>query len=321
MYINERFLYFIFIFALLSCSDKNNKDSIIESGTIEAKEVMVSSKIAGIVISVNVEEGDRINEGDTLAEIDQSDLELQLRLAEASLNMADAQLSLLLKGTRKEDIDQARRNVQQAKANLENAKLDFQRIKALFDKGSATKKQFDDVSTRYTIAEARYKSAESLLEKLIKGPRSEEIKTADASRQKAQANLDIINKKISDCIIKSPIRGIVSHKLIESGEMAKVASGIVSIVKMDKVWLKVYIPENQLGKIKIGQKVEISIDSFPEKIFDGKVTFISQEAEFTPKNIQTREQRVKLVFEVKIEIDNPDEILKPGMPADALFIE
>jgi HlyD family secretion protein len=315
------FLCVIFIVALISCSNKDNVNDIMESGVIEAREVMVSSIIPGTVTSVKVEEGDEVNVGDTLAIIDQRDLYLQLKLAEANLKMADAQLSLLLKGTRIEDIEQAKKSVQQAKADLENAELDLQRIKTLFEKGSATKKQFDDISARHSIALAKYESAETQLEKLIKGPRSEEIESASAGKQLALANIDVNKKKINDCFIISPINGIVSHKLVESGEMAKTGTGIINIVKMDKVWLKIYIQESKLGNVKIGQKAEIKIDSHPDRVFNGEVTFISQEAEFTPKNIQTKEERVKLVYEVKIEIDNLEGILKPGMPADATLIE
>ncbi|MGK9475715.1 HlyD family secretion protein [Melioribacter sp. OK-6-Me] len=301
---------------LYGCGD-NEQENIVESGTIESTEALISSQVSGQIIDLLKDEGEQVNKGDTLCIIDTTSYHLQLKQAEAALKMAEAQLTLLINGTRKEDIKQAEEVLRQASANLSSAKTDYERIKNLFNTGAVNKKQLDDAETRYQIMSAQYNSAEENLRKLKNIARPEEIKQAEANVQKARASVDLLKKNLKDCFVVSPIDGFVVKKFIEKGETVTMLSALFKISDLSKVKMSIYIPETELPKIKLGQKVEVAVDAYPDRIFKGRIIYISPEAEFTPKNIQTRDERTKLVFEVKIEIPNPDFILKVGIPADA----
>ncbi len=301
---------------LYGCSNKE-KENIVESGTIESTEALISSQVSGQIIALLKDEGEQVNKGDTLCIIDTTSYHLQLKQAEAALKMAEAQLTLLVKGTRSEDIKQAEEVLKQAEANLNSAKTDFERIKNLYDTGAVNKKQLDDAETRYQIMAAQYNSAKENLRKLKNIARPEEIKQAEANVEKAKASVNLLKKNLNDCFVVSPINGFVVKKFIEKGETVTMLSALFKISDLSKVEMSIYIPETDLPKIKLGQKVDVAVDAYPDRIFKGRIIYISPEAEFTPKNIQTRDERTKLVFEVKIEIPNPDFILKVGIPADA----
>jgi HlyD family secretion protein len=239
----------VFIF---SCISKNN-NKISASGTIEIIETNVSSKNNDEVKLLFVSEGDNVKEGQVIAEINHSILDLQLI---------------------------------QAKSNYQNAEINLKRVQELFASGNIPLKDKDDAENRYTVAKSSY---------------------------------EIIKKQIEDCSIKAPMNGIITNKYAEKGEFVTVGSPIYSISKTDPVNLTIYITEIELGKVKTGMIAKIKIDSFPKRIFPGKVIYISPDAEFTPKNIQTKDERVKQVYGVKIELSNPEGILKPGMPADAVI--
>jgi HlyD family secretion protein len=134
----------------------------------------------------------------------------------------------------------------------------------------------------------------------------------------ARAAVELLEKTIADCTITAPAGGIVTHKAVEAGELVTPGATVVTLAGLDSVYVMIYVTELEIGRIKLGDGVEVRIDAFPDKPFPGKITYISPEAEFTPKNVQTKEDRVKLVFGVKVEIENKDGLLKPGLPADAV---
>jgi len=308
-------LMIFFWLLVLSCS--KDAQEITGSGSIEAVELSVSAKIGGVVEALLVEEGSELEIGDTVAVIEHSGLDLQLKQAEAGLEMAKAQLELLLKGARSEDLRQAEEGLKQAKVNLDLAKSDYQRIQNLYENDNASKKQRDDAEARYQVALAQYNSAQAVYKKIQNLARPEEIRTAEARLKQAEAGVELAQKAISDCYLISPIKGVVTKKLVERGELVAPGYPLVTISQLDKVYLMIYVTELELSKVKLGQEAIVKIDAEPKKDFKGKVVYISPVAEFTPKNIQTKEERVKLVFGVKIGIDNPEGVFKPGLPADA----
>jgi len=172
----------------------------------------------------------------------------------------------------------------QAKANFDTAESDYKRTLEIYSSGNTSLQTKDNAENRYMVTKAGY---------------------------------EILKRQIEDCSIKAPAGGIITHKLVEKGEFVNVGTVIYTISKISPVYLNVYITETELGKDKLGMKAKIKIDSYPEKTFAGKIIFISPNSEFTPKNIQTKEERDKQVFRIKIEVQNDDMILKPGMPADA----
>jgi HlyD family secretion protein len=302
---------------LLAASCSRNARGITASGTIEATEVNVASKAGGEVLEIPVGEGSRVQKGELLAQVDHSTLDLQLAQARAGVSMAEAQLQLLLKGARIEDIQQAQEGLIQAEENLRLAKEDAERMKELFASGSATQKQRDDAAARYVVSQAQYNSAAQALKKIENLARPEEVQSAKAKLDQAAIAVQLLEKSVRDASITSPLDALVTQKLVETGELVAPGTTVFVLADLSRVELEVYVPEPDLSRVSLGQEVEVRIDGPPPNSFPGRVSYISSVAEFTPKNIQTREERVKLVFGVKIQIDNPQGILKPGMPADA----
>jgi HlyD family secretion protein len=293
---------FVLILGLIGCSGSDKK-AITASGTIETTEVTVSAKVGGEIIRLYVDEGSSVRKGDTLALIDRSDLDIQLRQAVANAEAADAQYKLAVQGSREEDIAQA-------EATFKNAQDDLRRAEELFKASTMTQKQLDDARTRSTVAEQTYA-------KLKRGSRPEEIEAARARRDLAHAQVDAIRKKIVDSYVIAPMQGMITEKALEEGDVVIQNGSLFRISRLDKVHLMIYVSEEELAKFKLGQVAEVFIDAYPKKPFPGKIIYISDVAEFTPKNVQTKEDRTKLVFGVKVEVANPDQVLKPGMPADA----
>ncbi len=306
-----------FILLISGCSKNANVNEIKASGTIESVDVTVSSKSSGQIKKLLVDEGSRIKKGDLLAEVDHDLLDIQLRQAEANVEFANAQLKLMISGSRKEDIKQSEDQLKQAKINLDQSRTDQERMNALFEGGSVTKKQLEDAQTKYDLSAAQYNSAKTNLEKIRRIARPEEIEQSRANLKKNIAAVDLLKQNIEDCKVYSPTGGIVSKKYVEEGELVNPNSSLLKISDLETVDLMIYVNETELGKVKLGQKTDIKSDTYPDKVYTGKVIFISPEAEFTPKTIQTQDERTKLVFGVKIEIPNSQFELKPGMPADA----
>lgn len=308
---------FIFLLLLAGCSNTDNNTFIEGTGTIESTNVIVSSKNAGEIKSILFNEGEQVNAGDTILIIDHEALEYQLEQALAGEQIAQAQLGLMLKGARSEDINQAEEMMKQSEINFNTAKNDFDRFKQLWDSKSISQKQFEDMTARYEVAMAQYNSAKENYQKVKKIFRPEEIEQAKGNLKKAKASVDLLKKNIRDSYVTSPIKGFIVKKFIEVGETVTPMSSLFKVSDLEVVELVIYVSEVELGKIKLGQKAEVTIDTYPDRKYEGKVTYLSPEAEFTPKNVQTKDERTKLVFAVKIQVDNKDFDLKAGMPADA----
>jgi HlyD family secretion protein len=271
------------LYFLLKTKGGNNKNQISASGTIEITEVEVSSKVSGRIESLLADEGDSVVKNQVLIRLEDKELQAQLKQVEAAYQVSLAQLS-------------------QSRSSLDNLKANLERIKELFKAGSSTRQQLDDMETKYDVAKDQFNLSSHLTEQ-------------------NKATIELIKTNIDNSIIKSPIDGLVLSKNTEMGEVVLPGNSLLTLGDLSKPWVKIYIKETDLGKVKLGQKTEVKIDTYPDKVFEGKVTYISNQAEFTPKNIQTKEERVKLVFGIKVSLDNPLQILKPGMPADVTILE
>ncbi|MBC8043911.1 MAG: efflux RND transporter periplasmic adaptor subunit [Rhizobacter sp.] len=301
---------------LSACTNKETQP-IEASGIIETTDVNLSAKAVGTVISLRVREGDQVRRGDTLAVIDPADLKLQAEQLQAGVDLSKAQYDLLRNGSRSEDVAQASEGVSQAKATLDNAKDDFDRYEKLYKSGSVAEKQFADVKTHYEVAQRQYGGLQSGYQKLRRGSRSEDLAAAKARLTQSEAILRATQKKISDCYLTSPAQGIITKRAVEEGEFVSTGAQMLTVSKTETVKLKIYVAEDELGKVKVGQNASLKIDTFKDKRYSGKVTYISPAAEFTPKNVQTKDDRVKLVFEVQVEVHNPQGELKSGLTAEA----
>ena len=290
---------------LISCSGASD-GRIESSGTIEGTDVNIGVEVSGRVLALHVDEGSRVSAGDTLLEVDDTEYQIQLRQALANLASFASAYRLAAAGSRSEDVIQA-------EAAFRTAETDFSRMKALLAEHSVTQKSYDDAYARYVGAEQTYK-------KLKSGLRPEEIEGARVRRDQAAAQADLLKKRVRDCRVLSPSGGIITLRGVEPGELVTPGMTVLRLTYLDRVKLMIYVNEADLGKVQIGQTARISIDAFERgKSVEGKVIYISPVAEFTPKNVQTREERTRLVFGVRIEADNPEGTLKPGLPADAVI--
>ena len=275
-------------------------------------------------------------------------MQADLQLKNADLSAAQSQLLQLQNGARPQEIQQSQAAVAAAQSQYDGAKKDWDRAQTLYKNDDISTSQHDQFHTRFESAEASLKQVKEQANLVQAGPRSEMIESATAQVERARAALRVgqansietkrreqdmvarqgdidrakaqialIDSQLADTIAVSPINGIVLVKAADVGEVLAPGTSVVTVGDIDHPWLRAYIREQDLGRVKVGDKVKVTTDSFQDKVYDGHISFISSEAEFTPKQIQTAEERVKLVYRVKIDIDNPRHELKSNMPADA----
>ncbi|HWF43519.1 MAG TPA: efflux RND transporter periplasmic adaptor subunit [Candidatus Kapabacteria bacterium] len=318
MRFNQKVLYISLALAIIAgCGQKENPNQIVASGTIEATDVNVPAKVPGQIVSLYIDEGTRIDSGSLIALEDHSNLDIQLREAQAAMDAAREQFALTQKGARVEDVKQAEAATAQAQANRKLAADELERTRNLERGNAATKEQLEDAEDKFRVAQSQLEGAEQNEEKLKHYSRPEEIGQASARMQQLEASRDAVRKNIDDSYITSPVTGIVTHKVLQQGELATSGATVATVTDLRWVYLMIYVTEEELPRIKLGDRVSVKVDGLPNKSFPGTVTYISPVAEFTPKDIQTKDDRVKLVFGVKVEIPNPSGELKKGLPADA----
>jgi len=298
------------------------------SGYVEATEVKVSSKVPGHVEKVTAIEGQRVAAGDVLVTIDPIDIDLALRQARAERDQVAAQLSLLQAGSRREDITQAEAQLAAASsdksaadAELNAAKLDEARFEQLVRARAGAEKQRDDAVARRQQAEARVKAADdkvraaaATLARLRAGSRPEEIQAARARVAVADAQIATLQNSLEQTTIRAPSSGIVSLRLVEPGEIVAQGTPLIVIVDLDHAWANAYVDEPLVPTLTINQSATVVTDAGNR--LPGRISFISPRAEFTPRNVQTSAERSKLVYRVKVAVDNTKGVLKPGMPVE-----
>lgn len=304
------------VFLISRFGNKQEQEVLTLSGNVEVTEVNIGFKTAGRVVGLLVEEGQKVKKGDRLAVLDSAEVESQVAQNRAYLNETIARLQELKAGSRSQEIEQATANVKYAEAEMIKAKRDHERAEVLYKNGAISAQQMDSAKKVYDTALSQYKKAIEALSLVKEGPRKEEIRAAENRVKQAEARLKVSEERLKDTIIYAPVSGVILRKNIEIGETVAPGIPVYTIGDLENPWIKVYVKEDKLGLVKIGQKAEITTDSYPEKRYEGTVTYISSEAEFTPKNVQTQEERVKLVFGVKVSVKNINDELKPGMPAD-----
>ena len=301
------------------------------SGYVEATEVRVAAEVGGRVTEMLAEEGKVVAAGDVLARLDATDLELTLRRTEADRDQAAAQLRLLLAGARPEDVRQARAQADSAHADIaageaeqRAATEDLQRFEALLAVNAGSRKQRDDAATRVAVATSRVaaarqraRAADEAVARLLAGSRREEIAAAQARVAAAAAQVAAVQHDITDATVKAPVGGTVTSKLVDLGETVARGTPVAVISDLEHAWANVYVDEPIVPTLRLGQPVTLLTDAGQQ--LTGTITYISPRAEFTPRNVQTAEERSKLVYRIKVNVDNRQGILKPGMPVEAEF--
>jgi len=312
----------IWIFATLllaiGCRETTDDGTIRASGHIEATEIRLAAKVGGRLLEAPLEEGHTVSAGELVARFETIDAEHQLAQARATVEGADAQLRLLLAGSRAEDLRRTEEQMAQAQAELDAARRDLERLSGLADRGSATEKSRDDAATRQEVAERSVAATRAQLDKLVAGPRRQEIEAARAQRAAAEAMVSAVEQQIVDGTVLTPTAGVITTRVAEPGEVLPPGATLAVLTDLARPWLTVWIDEPSLSRVTLGQRVSVRVDG-SDRDFEGTVSFISPVAEFTPKNVQTPDERAKLVFRIKVQLANPEGIFKPGMPADAYF--
>jgi len=261
----------------------HHKNGLAGSGIIEVEEVAISAKVSGLISDLRIDEGSKVKTGDTMIILDHKELSAQENMAKAGLVVANQTLIA----------------AQQQKQNLET---NLERSRKLHSTGNLSDAEWENIQTQYEVVKAN-------------------LEKANAGVKVSQAQLELAQSQLNNAYIISPIDGVVLAKNFDKGELVFPGAQLLKLGDLTKTWLKIYIPEKEMGRLHLDSKATVNIDAYPKRTFDGKVTWISSEAEFTPKNIQVKEERAQFVFAVKISIPNPDLLLMPGMPADAKIIE
>jgi membrane fusion protein YbhG len=313
----------------VACRSSANGGPQRASGYVEATEVRVSPEVGGRVLEVTVAEGDPVAAGARIARLDTADAEIALRRARAERDQAVAQLRLLEAGARPEDVRQARAqaesaqaDVQAAESEVQSASADLQRFEALLKANAGSRKQRDDAATRREVATARLsaareraRAATEAVARLRAGARIEEIAGARARVAAVDAQIEALEKGVRDADLRSSVGGIVTSKLVDAGEIVPPHAPIVVVTDLARPWANVYVDEPIVPRLRLGQKVTLVTDAGQR--IEGAITFISPRAEFTPRNVQTAEERSRLVYRIKVTVDNRDGVLKSGMPVEA----
>ncbi len=261
----------------------HHKNGLAGSGIIEAEEVAVSAKVGGQIQDLRIDEGSKVKTGDTMVLLDHKELSAQENMAKAGLVVANQTLIA----------------AQEQKQNLE---INLERSRKLHSTGNLSDAEWENIQTQYEVLKAN-------------------LEKAGAGVKSSQSQLELAQTQLANAYILSPIDGVVLGKNFNKGELVFPGAQLLNLADLKQAWLKIYVPEKEMGKLHLGSKAAVYVDAYPKNQFDGNVTWISSEAEFTPKNIQVKEERAQFVFAVKISIPNPDMLLMPGMPADAKITE
>lgn len=294
-----------------------SRERLFASGTVEATEARLGFQVPGRIETILVQEGDLVPPGAELAALDRAEMQARRDQAEAQVAAARALLRELERGFRSEEIAQARSARDAAQQRLADAERDLERTRRLFDGGAVSQEAYDKAVLALDVARNQHEQADEQWKLLEAGTRPERVAAQRAQLAQAEAALRAIDATLANLTIRAPFAGIVTVRHREPGEIVAAGSPAVTILNPDDRWVRIYIPENRLGLVRIGQPATITSDTYRDKSYAGAVVFIASEAEFTPKSVQTQEERVKLVYAVKVRITgDPDRDLKPGIPAD-----
>jgi HlyD family secretion protein len=287
---NNKIVFIIFFLPFVLASCGNDNAAIGGSGLIEATEITISSQVAGKAELLRFDEGDKVAPGDTLAVIDTTNIVLLLKQADAAYSAARSKKNMAVIA------------IQQAEHNFALAEKEFNRAQALIKTGSVNQQQYDQAENAFTQADLNRKQARAALA------------AAEADLNRIEAETALLQKQLNDCFPTAPRGGTITAKYMEAGELVTLGKAIYKIAVLDSVWVKVYLPPADLTKITLGGEASIDPEDGRAALLPGTVTWISSKAEFTPKNVQTKEARADLVYAVKITIPNPGGELKVGMP-------
>lgn len=291
--------------------------ALIVAGTVEATQARLAFETGGRIVEILAREGQAVLAGQPLARVDDAELQAKRRQAAAGTEGAEIRVAELENGFRREEIAQAAAAVSAAREKYEDASRDLERTRALRQGGAVSPEALQKAQTAADVAAAQLRQAREQLELMQRGPRRETIDAARAQLEGARAAEQAAAATLVDTVIRAPHAGVVTVRHREPNEIVSPGQPVLTVMNPDDRWVRIYVPENRVGAVHLGDTASIRSDTFPGKEYRGRVVFISPEAEFTPKSVQTTEERVRLVYAVKVRIEGDEAMeLKPGMPAD-----
>jgi HlyD family secretion protein len=297
--------------------DRGDVTDIVASGTVEATEADLGFQVGGRIASIEVREGEQVGAGQVLARLEVGELDARRAAAEAQLDAARAQLAELLRGARPEELRQARATEAAARERMEDAARVLERTRALEEGGAVSREALEQTRTAYEVARAQHEHAREQLTLVRTGARQERLDAQHAVVRQAEAALAQVDAALANAVIAAPFPGVVTVRHRQPGESVTTGAPVLTVMDPADRWVRIYVREDLVGRVTIGQRAEIRTDSDAANAYPGRVTFISSQAEFTPRNVQTAEERVKLVYAVRVAItEDPRHMLKPGVPAD-----
>lgn len=293
------------------------EEGLVSSGTVEATEAQLGFQATGRIVAVEAREGDRVRAGQVLARLDPAEVEARRRQAAAQVEAARAQVAELLSGSRREEVAQARAGLDAARQREADARRDLERTRMLFEGDAVSREALDNARLAVEVAESQRTQAAEQLRLLLAGPRRERVEAARAQLAQAEAALQAADAVVGNLTLTAPFDGVVTVRNRQPGEIVPAGSPVLTLMNPADRWVRIYVQENRVGAVKLGTRASVRADTFPDRSYPGEVSFIASQAEFTPKNVQTTEERVRLVYEVKVRIvGDPRHDLKPGLPAD-----
>jgi HlyD family secretion protein len=302
-----------------SLADPTADNRLRIAGNIEAHESIISFKVPGRIVELPVHEGQYVNKGDLLARLDDDDYRQQVSVDEATARTREAELKLALAGSRKQEIRAAKQSLIDAESDLQLKRAEFRRRESLLREQAVSQEDVDSAETLMKRAEATYRRVKENYDEIVEGTRKEEIAVRRANLQLAQEHLEMSRVNLSYTVLSAPVSGVVLVRQAELGEVVSPGTPVVTIADVDHLWMRGYINETDLGRVRWDQPATVRTDTYPDQEYHGRVSFIASQAEFTPKSVETYKERVTLVYRVKIDLENPNHELKPGMPAEAVI--
>jgi HlyD family secretion protein len=283
-------------------------------GNIDIRDVQPTFNEEERIAEVSVEEGNRVTAGQILARQQTNRLEAQIKEAEAQIAAQRQVVNRLEAGTRQQEIEQARAELEAAEVKAKNSRQNFERTQKTAGTGATSEQALDDARAQAEVDQAQLKVKEKALDLALEGPRKEDIAAAKEKLESFKASLSLLKIRLADMTLTAPAAGVIQNRILEPGDMANANRPVFTLALIDPKWVRAYVPEPDLGLINLGMKAKILSDSFPDHTFDGWIGFISPVAEFTPKTVETTDLRTKLVYEVRVYVHDPNDVLRLGMP-------
>ncbi len=304
---------------LVACNSKGTEDGIALSGTVEARETALAFQVPGRIAELLVDEGQMVAAGQETARLVDDDYALALQRVRAEVAAAEAMLAQLEAGSRRQELKVAEAGLEKAQAEQRYAEEEVARITSLIGRKLASQEQLDQAVLRRDVALAAVRQARQQLLLLREGPRQEEIARAKAELDARRSAVQTAERQLAYTRLVSPVSGTVSLRQAEAGEVVGAGQPVFKVAELTRPWVRAYLNETDLARVRLGQSAQVMVDGLPGKQFNGTLSFIAPDAEFTPKSVETRELRIDLVYRVKIELEDPQGILKLGMPADVVL--